>query len=123
MNDYVHKGKTPAHRLIMEEFLGRKLKKEERIHHINGNKSDNRIENLKLFKNDSEHMKNCHNKGRSYIGMVRYGFYISGNNLKYLENLDGKTSEHIRTAISRYIEHIESLKVSSSPSKYAKSNN
>ena len=48
------------HRYIIEQHIGRKLKKKERIHHINGIKTDNRIENLKLFKNHSKHMKNSH---------------------------------------------------------------
>lgn len=59
-NEYVYQyidGKRVClHRNVMEKHLGRKLNKEERVHHIDGDKTNYSLDNLYLCENRSEHM-------------------------------------------------------------------
>ena len=53
---------TTQHRMIMEAHLGRKLLTTEHVHHLNGDRGDNRIENLVVM-SQTEHAK-LHTKRR-----------------------------------------------------------
>ena len=62
------KGYVLEHRLVYERYLGRFLDTKEVVHHINGNREDNRIENLQIAIENSEHIKEHHKKNRNENG-------------------------------------------------------
>lgn len=59
------------HRYIMEQHIGRKLRKDETVHHLNAIKDDNRIENLVIVSNSEHPRGKADNYHQHYINRIR----------------------------------------------------
>jgi hypothetical protein len=62
-------GYVSRNRLVMSEFLGRPLLKSEHVHHKNGNRTDDRIENLELWTRN-------HPSGTRVVDAIDYALEI-----------------------------------------------
>lgn len=56
------KGYVYLHRLVVEEYLGRYLHPDEKVHHKDGNTDNNNIENLEIM-SQAEHLSLHRKKG------------------------------------------------------------
>jgi len=56
-NKSKHGGYVAEHRLVMEAHLGRYLTRKEVVDHIDGNRQNNSLENLRVFPSNAEHLR------------------------------------------------------------------
>jgi len=84
------------HRFVMEKHLGRRLNSSEVVHHIDGDASNNDIDNLRLM-NQSEHTKLHRKQGDLFTVTPGKGF--SDGHIPYNRSVSEETALEMLSAV------------------------
>jgi len=95
-NTYI---RVKQHRFIMEGIIGRPLKSSEDVHHIDGNKSNNKPHNLELIEHGIHSTKT--NKSRSHKGGYKLNLSDNERKARSLRAIACRLSRMGRTSIAK----------------------
>lgn len=100
--------KTYYYRAVVEAHLGRHLRSEEKVHHINGDSADDRFENLTVIAHGDHmrlHLKGVPNRHISDEEIDRrVDLYRSGLTLHQVADRCGVSHESVRNTLIRAAE-------------------
>ena len=114
LNGYVYE-----HIIVAEEKLGRPLKKEETVHHVDLNKMNNSLNNLIVFTSKAEHTKFHHyNCDEKILILLEDGSYKCSTMSKNICPLCGEQKErHANVCRNCYYNEKYNRKVKDRPSR------
>jgi hypothetical protein len=107
------------HRLVMEKKIGRYLKPDELVHHINHIKTDNRIENLEIIDKSNHHKHHSKGENNPMYGITRdYGLGHFKVKIPLLEINKYRNDDFIDLpfkVIQKYLNNIRDIPVNGKP--------